>query len=276
MITVDFSNTFISTILAYHGWNGENEITEDICRHLALNSILAAKKRYPDHGKVVICCDGFKSWRKKEFAYYKASRKSGREESSLDWDFILGTMNKLIDEFTENLPYKVVKVEAAEADDCIAILVKNYPGPHVVISNDKDFGQLQKYEGVKQYGTRNSAEINIPDAERFLQELIIRGDKGDGVPGIKSDGDTFVTGKRQKSIFQKEVDAWLSGTPIPEEYMEAYKRNQLMIDFDFIPKEISDKIIEEYEKAPVQPKKNLITYFGQNRLKALVEEISTF
>ena len=41
MILVDFSNTFLATVLAYHGFNGENEITEDICRHLALNSFLS-------------------------------------------------------------------------------------------------------------------------------------------------------------------------------------------------------------------------------------------
>ena len=42
-------------------------------------------------------------------------------------------------------------------------------------------------------------------AEEILREHIIRGDKGDGVPNIHSEDDSFVEGKRQRPI----VKHWL-------------------------------------------------------------------
>lgn len=279
MILVDFSNTFISAIIKFHN-NGENEITEDIARHLVLNSILSYRKRYGSYGQVVLCCDGFQSWRKKVFPYYKASRKSGRDASSLDWGMILSTMNKLIEEFMENLTYPVIRVSDAEGDDCIAILAKTQDGPHVVISNDKDFGQLLKIPDLKQYRPRMEEELKVPDADRYLKELIIRGDAGDGVPNILSDDDTFVNAeKRQKNIMSKKLEAWFEGSQKYEDFApdaEKIQRNVTMIDFDFIPKEIEEKILDEYKKFAPRSKRQLLTYFAEHRLRALTEEISAF
>lgn len=279
-ILVDFSNTFISTILAYHGYDGENEITEDIARHLVLNSILSYRKKYPDYGQTILCCDGYHSWRKKVFPYYKASRKSGREKSTLDWDFILGTMNKLIEEFKVNLPYPVLRINEAEGDDCIAILAKKTEGPHVVISNDKDFGQLLALPDVKQYRPLKGEEQKISDPIRFLKEMIIRGDGGDGVPNVLSDDDAIVNpDKRQKNIMSKKLDQWFMGEQKYEDFApdpEKIKRNKVMIDFDYIPKELEEKVLNEFATFEKKTKRELLAYFGSHRLKALVEEIHAF
>ena len=54
--------------------------------------------------------------------------------------------------FKENLPYKMIEVYGAEADDIIATLCKHFQDEKImIVSGDKDFIQLQTYPNVKQY-----------------------------------------------------------------------------------------------------------------------------
>ena len=65
---------------------------------------------------------------------------------------LIQTQKKYSEEIREFLPYKVVETYGAEADDVIATLCKHYQNEKVmIISGDKDFIQLQKYDNVKQY-----------------------------------------------------------------------------------------------------------------------------
>jgi hypothetical protein len=268
---------FVSTCLAYAGYDGKEELTEDICRHLVLRSMISYRKKFgSEYGKLVICCDGPFLWRKKVYPYYKASRKAGRENSPIDWKELLRIKDLLIEEFRENIPYRVVRVNGAEGDDCIAVLARETPGPHLIVSNDDDFGQLQRYEGVKQYSPRKEKILNIADPEAFLKEHIIRGDSGDGVPNVLSDDDCFVSTpkKRQKSVMTEKLKVWMN-----QDYSEfcdpdKLKRNIAMIDFESIPDEIAKEILQEFNDAPIIPKSNVILYFGQKRLRTLIDEIS--
>ena len=98
----------------------------------------------------------------------------------------------MIDDLRTYFPFKVMKVDRAEADDIIAVLVEDNPvNPITIISSDKDFIQLQKYQGVQQWSplTMNFVKGD-PDAS--LWEKLIKGDTGDGVPNILSADDTFI------------------------------------------------------------------------------------
>lgn len=251
--------------------------------------MLSYRKRFGAiHGQTVICCDHPYSWRRDKFPYYKASRKADKEESSIDWNELIRIMNLLIEEFKENIPYKVLKIQGAEGDDCIATLAKWFPGPHMIISNDKDFGQLQRHLGVSQYASRKQDLIHVNDPDRFLKEHIIHGDAGDGVPNILSDDDTLVTaGKRQKSVMKKYMETWVT-----QEFSEMetkpgkadsvkfdpdkIARNIMMIDFASIPKEIENQILLEFQNAKTVPNRHLMMYFGEKKLKALLDEITSF
>ena len=276
MILVDYSNISISGILAFT--KGDSKLfEEDLLRHLILNSLLSYRKKYPKHGDMIICCDSGESWRKKIFPYYKASRKKDRDQSTIDWDELFFFLKKITNEIKEHMPYKVLKINSAEGDDCIAVIASSFPGPHVVISNDKDFGQLQKYSGVKQYSPLKNEEVSIDNPDKFLKELIIYGDNSDGVPNIFSDDDTFVTKKRQKSIFKTKLIKWLE-EPF-ENFatdMDNVKRNKTMIDFRYIPTELHNEIIDTFNILEKNDRRKIQPYFIQKKLRNLLDEIQNF
>jgi len=55
-----------------------------------------------------------------------------------------------------------------------------------------------------------------------------------------------------------------------------WKRNQVLIDFQMIPQEIRDIIIEEFNKEPTGQRKNILNYFIQYKLKNLMDHIEEF
>ena len=154
MILVDLSQLLVaSTFVSMK--KGETEVDIGKLRHLILNSLSKYRKQYANEfDELVICCDGSLSWRKNVFPYYKIGRKTGREESPLDWDQIFGCFEQLKKELKETFPYKLLQIDRAEADDIIGTLVmeRKFSSPKTMImSSDKDFIQLQRYHDVFQY-----------------------------------------------------------------------------------------------------------------------------
>ena len=138
MILLDFSQVCLSGILA----SGNKDFSEDLVRHMVLNSIRNFNKRFSDYGELVICCDDKNYWRKKEFPYYKANRKKTREQSALDWNMIFNTLSTIKEEIRENFPYVVLQVSTAEADDIIATMVERYGNNGekiLIVSGDTKF-----------------------------------------------------------------------------------------------------------------------------------------
>ena len=84
MIFVDFNQVCISNIMQDIKTN--SDIEENLVRHMILSSLLMYKQKFGrEYGELVICCDSPKSWRKDVFPFYKANRKSYRENSDFDW-----------------------------------------------------------------------------------------------------------------------------------------------------------------------------------------------
>ena len=88
--------------------------------------------------------------------------------------------------------------------------------------------------------------LNGIDPNEYLKEHIIRGDKGDGIPNILSDDDCIVNGVRQKPISKKKVANWIVQDPseFNDDMKRGWLRNKILIDFDLIPKDISDAILK--------------------------------
>ena len=92
----------------------------------------------------------------------------------------------MIEDLRNYFPYKVMRVEGAEADDVIGTLNDHVStNPNLIISSDKDFLQLQKYQGVSQWSPLTKTWVK-GDPEESLWEKMIKGDAGDGVPNILS------------------------------------------------------------------------------------------
>ena len=283
MILLDFSNIIVGSIMVAHRIPNEERTSEDFIRHLVLNSMRNFRTKYSDkYGELVICTDMHSSWRKQEYQYYKAHRKIKREKQKsegMNWSDLFQTINTIILEIDEFFPYKVIRVPHAEGDDVIAVLARNLPEKSIIISSDKDFTQLQKYKNIKQFSPIQKKMLTVPDPYKYLKEHIIRGDKGDGIPNILSPDDCIVEGVRQRPISKKKVETWMDKKP--EDFCEngmseKWERNKKLIDFDCIPKEISDAITDEYAKEKTPKQGQLLNYFISKKLKFLMEHIGDF
>lgn len=260
-----------------------HELDEGLIRHMAINTIRSNVKQFKNkYPNVVLCCDNRHYWRKDYFPFYKSQRKHDREASGLDWTLIFETLNKIRDELKENFPYKVIDVHGAEADDIIAVLTARL-SPHsdvLILSSDKDFGQLQKYTNVTQYSPILKRFIKVDDPQKFIKEHILKGDRGDGIPNFLSPDNCFAVGERQKVLNSKRLQEWIEQDAetfcTNDNTLRGYKRNQTLIDFDYIPGDIQQSIIDAFENAKTAPKAQMINYFMEKNLKVMLENLSDF
>jgi 5'-3' exonuclease len=289
MILIDLNQTLISSFMAHIGSNPKAEISEKLVRHIVLTTILNFKKRFGEtYGEIVLCDDSTNYWRKDFHPYYKGARKKQRKESPFDWALIFNNLKKIKDELREHFPYRLIQIERAEADDIIAALCEEWSTSHpeekiLILSNDHDFLQLQKYSNVSQYSPMQKRFLKTNNPKKHILEKILKGDAGDGVPNILSDDDTFmVDHKRQKPLRQNKIDLWLSDAEefkkfLSEDkiYQENFNRNMKVINLDYIPLEIKKDIIKEYHSQNPQ-KRGFMNYFIKNNLRILAESANEF
>lgn len=280
MILVDSNQIMITQIIISMKAYGIVELEENLIRKLVISSLRQFENKFSSqYGEMILCYDSKHYWRKDYFPYYKSTRKKERENSKLDWNCIFECLNKIRDEIKENLHYKVMEVYGAEADDIIATLTKKYSQTEniIILSMDKDFGQLHKYNLVKQYNPIQNKEISQDDPYMFLKEHIVKGDRSDGIPNFLSPNDTFFLNKRQKPISKKNIEQWRIKSPeefCDKEQINYYNRNKILIDFDYIPSEIQEKIFNLYDTIKEEKKPIKLEYFIKNNLVSLLSEFS--
>jgi len=285
MILVDMNQVTISNLMMQIG-SRKNYVDEDLVRHMVLNSLRSYRSKFSEEfGELVLCYDSKKYWRREFFPNYKANRKKDREKSGLDWPLIFDTLNNIRDEVREFFPYKVIEVEGAEADDVIAAIVEhiavtpNEFEPVLILSGDKDFIQLHKHNFVKQYAPVQKKFINGVDPQLYIKEHVMKGDRSDGVPNFLSPDNTFVDELRQKPLSSKKLEAWVMHEPedfCTEEMMRNYQRNRTLIDLDYIPSDLKERIIEEYRKPANGERAGLLNYFIKKGLRNLMNDIGDF
>ena len=228
---------------------------------------------------MVLCSDAGDPWRRDIFPHYKYSRKKGREESTFDWDNIFNIITNIKNEIKENFPYVVMYNEKCEADDIIATLVKYYyqDEPIMIVSGDKDFIQLQQYKNVQQYAPIQKQMVGEDiDPKQFLLEQILKGDRSDGVPNILSEDDVFVTGEKQKPMTKKRIEEFSNKSNHTDYIGKNWSRNENLIDLTKIPKVYEDAIINSFRSYKINDRSKLLTYFIENKLKSLMENIGDF
>lgn len=286
MIIIDLYQILISVLSVSAKSGVANSQLPGLVRHIALTAILGHKKRFlSDYGgELIIASDSPHTWREDIFPHYKAHRKIDRDDTGF-WGFVRKQVAEMSAEFKEVLPYRVLIVPKAEADDIIAALCNKYgiykgeAEDIMIVSGDKDLKQLQKYSNVSQYDPVRKKNLVVMNPEAFLQELIISGDKGDGIPNILSDDDAFVNGIRQKPIQQAKLNNWVRMSPdsyCSTEMLIGYKRNKNLIDFSCIPEYIINDTLSEFSKPILGNKKKLMDYIIENRLEKIMVNIGEF
>jgi hypothetical protein len=300
MLIIDFSQVVIGSIVVHlkHEANSTNPDGKKLIKHLFLSQLLSYMKKFKDK-EVLIACDSKNYWRRDFFPYYKGHRKEGREKSDLDWDFIQRELTAMKEDLIEYFPYKVIEVDGAEADDVIAVVTKhlqtndlttvglfdNEPKPITIISADGDMVQLQKYKNVKQYNSIQKKMVTPKmSLDNFLIEHIVMGDPTDAIPNILSPDNSIVDHVRQKPI-KKTYLSYMQDNMRFLEFIEGldkdtlrnYKRNRTLVDFDLIPDNIYNDIVNEYNNVKVNGNKNkIMNYMIKNQMKHLMDEIGSF
>jgi len=264
MILVDFGGLLHQNVCAQDLVHpSEHEL-----RHIILASLREINIKYRnEYGRMVICCDSH-SWRYNVFAEYKAARPALKVDDGRDWGVIWKHTNKVLDEIREHLPWKVMLVDRAEADDIIGALCFNVRDePIMIVSRDKDFIQLHVFKNVKQYDTVTKKFVGVDDPINYAFTHVFKGDRGDGIPNIYSDDDHLVKNEaRQKSVRKTDIVEWMKTIHDPEKtfsgkMLEHYRRNYQLISLSATPDDIKAQIKEQFEEPPIPPNGTVLQYF---------------
>lgn len=287
MILIDLSQIVKSAVAAI---SNESDITVEpgLIRHTALNSIRAIRlKHVHEYGEMILCADSMNggNWRKDVFPFYKARRKVRYEESKIDWAAAMPMINSVFEELRDEFPYRFVSVDTAEADDVIGTICEKLGTdmpiggePILIVSSDKDFLQLQKYQNVSQFNNITGQMMYVDDAEKYLFEKILTGDSGDDVPNVRSADDHFMGDfGRQKPITKKikeDFEAYKATDQLAE---DRFERNKKVIDLSCTPEYIKDAIWTEFQKPAESIRRSrILTYLSKHRLRELIKHSSDF
>lgn len=297
MILVDYSQVALSAILTFQReLKGTESEVKNLIRHVTLSTLKSYKKKYgKEYGELVICCDGRNYWRREFFQHYKAGRKKARDKSDLDWGLIFDTLNEMRQDIAQHFPYRVIHVDRAEADDIIATMTKwvqtndlvmeglvEEPQKVLILSSDGDFKQLQQLGAVKQWSPMQKKYV-VGTKQEIIEkkiEHIVKGDAGDGVPNILSKDDVFVTGERQRPVSAKRLQEFFDNGFIAcknDDERRNWQRNITLVDFDFIPEDVQQSIVDAYiNSKPKGDKMSVMNYLIANRCRLLLDEIEEF
>lgn len=250
VLVVDFSQVVTANLMVNNRISGCFD--ESMATQMMRTSLRSYRQQFGANTKYILALDSSTYWRQDVFPHYKMHRAAKRAKvSNVDWEEFYAIKASITEEFIqtpETHGYLTVRVEKAEADDVIGIVCKDFHDSQVVIiSNDKDFKQLQVNPNVKQLNPIDRSWVFCKTPRAYLKMHILKGDRSDGIPNFLSDDDTFmVPGKRQTAIRTANLNQWIkmkkSEICVSERLTKNYERNVRLIDMNMIPSEIKDQI----------------------------------
>ena len=199
--------------------------------------------------RIVACLEGDwrPSWRVELFPDYKMNRLDESDEEE-EPDTLSPQIPILLD-LLEALGFPMLGVDDYEADDLMATLAVNQPGPVRIVTGDRDLFQLvdDKRDVKVVYLAKGIANHDLVDlkwieqkyeipGDRYGLFAMIRGDASDGLPGIKGIGE-----KGAASIAKQFTNL--------HEVMKAASN-----DDERLTANIRKKLLENAEYAKIAPK----------------------
>ena len=82
--------------------------------------------------------------------------------------------------------------------------------------------------------------------------------------------------EKQKPMTKKRLDEYSCIDNHTDEISKNWQRNKKLIDLSQIPQVYEDAIINSYRSYKVNDRSKLLTYFIENKLKSLMENIGDF
>lgn len=187
----------------------------------------------------------------------------------------------------------------------------------LIISEDKDMTQLKKYKNITIFKPiqKTIDKTSLEDAEYHINLHTLIGDKVDDIPSIKEETEfnlDFIKFLKQKDFYITNVSEAINmdilqkyqeefGEPIYKKgmfgevkakkflenleinldenplYRKHFNRNKQLISFEYIPKDLEDKIIVEYtNKINTYNSNKMREYFSSNGLRKLIVDVDSF
>ncbi len=284
MILCDFSILYHRTM-----FGSKTEVIEnpDYLAHLLMNGVLQNFKDYDvtrDNRLVLaIDCKKHENWRYKYYeenskdfkAYtepvrqlYKGNRKKDNE---LPWERIYAILEEFLDIMIRATDVQVIQHKRAEADDVVAVGVRQYGDDEEIdiISSDSDFHQLLS-KNVKLWDPIKKKHIVIENSKNVLLEAIMTGQKRkDNIFPIKK-GFGAKTAQKKMGELKKLLAE-------DKEMKMKFEFNKTLIDLNMLPDEIEDEIVDMFEEECFNfNHKMLVEYCHKYKLRQHMENLQTF
>ena len=285
----DLNNLMMRNL--FNGDVGASTETPDynLWKFLIFDQVYQAFTRFKDINEVILAIDDKESWRKLLFSRYKESRKKKRSED-VNFTKVFEMYEKFCNDIKTSIPFKVIKIRRAEADDVIAVLSKHINNDAIIMSNDQDFIQLIDGEKIKLYNPVKSeyVTINQKDKENMMNKLFLTGQAKDDIFNVKTPDD-YPTDYRKPPLGEKTADKIIDqglaffllkecelkkGEEIDESTGEKtykyhrkflpednFERNKKLIDFSYIPSIITDSIQKKYGVYELPDPNNMYRFF---------------
>lgn len=286
VLLVDFNNLLFRTLHARDVYIKSEIPSWALWRFLVYDAVYQGIKNNENVMEVVLAIDDKNHWRKAYWKRYKESRKDKRDKTGLDWGKIFGVIKNYTRDIKHHMPFKVLKIRSAEADDIIAVISKDVQKQTdrniVISSNDEDYIQLLS-DRIKLWNPskRNWAECDDP--KDFLLKKLLTGQPKDDIFNVKTPDDWGLTeetkGKRKpglglataNKIINEGYKEWLEKNNLQDNF----KRNKILIDFNYIPKTIQNRVLNAYHSYTYPPPKNIYPFFKKYKMRAYLKEFNT-
>jgi len=288
MFLVDFSPVLVSVLYAISD-KRTKQFDPIEYRNAILRTLLSINTKYrKNYGSMILAVDDptKQYWRKEIFPNYKGNRI---KDDKVDWQLVYEVLDGIKQGIIKAFPWRVIEVKRAEADDIIATLTNFTIEPTMIISPDGDFKQLQTRKNVSQFDSGRVKNVKTDAPEWFLKEKIIRGDRKDGIANINTDKDHLTNViklkaeglpvTKQKTIPSKEIPTWVKSRPeffCSNDQLQRYKLNEQLLDFNHIPVDIHDAILDIYINDKQEKTMSLMDYFVEIKESMFIPRINDF
>jgi hypothetical protein len=246
----------------------------DMMGYIIVDSIYRSMLKTKSN-EVIIALDSTNVWRKDIFPRYKESRKKQREKVKIDWSKFYGEQNKIFEDISRYLPFKVLQVDRTEADDVIGVIVLNYKNKSfVIISTDEDYKQLLS-KRTKLYQPIKKKWVECSNPEKFIVMKCLDGQSKDGIFNVITPID-WPAEKRKPSLGEEKVRRIIDGGYedwlVSEGAVERFDLNRKLIDFNCVPENIKKNIIEKYKNYKLPNLEEAYNFFKQRNFKSYLED----
>jgi len=223
----------------------ENTLFVDKFKKTFIDTLTSLPKKLNILGAKIIVgkdCKRENIWRKQYYKEYKETRQKNTD--------IAYFMKLAYDElFLSASVSLILHHSSLEADDCIALYVKHLSQKGrdkeiYIITSDKDYLQLTTTKNIHLVDlgfkdlTKQKSSYGCAAKDLFCK--IVMGDTSDNIPSIflKCGPKTAEKCYDDPYFFQERLKR--------ENADERWKLNQLLVDFNYIPKEIRNEFIQYY------------------------------